>query len=95
VSKKPKQPWPKGPYTIGRIGEVVRILDANGNDVMCDPEGIARLVECANACADMHFPANAIPAMKAWAERTEQLRRDAWSRAQQLQAIVDATERAA
>lgn len=91
MSKRPKNPWPKGPYVIGTIGDVVRILDATGNDVLRDPEGIARLVECANACnsALMWFPESAIPALKEAYERMAERRSEAWARAQELQAIVD------
>jgi hypothetical protein len=84
--KRPAQPFPKGPYTIGMIGDVARILDANGNDVMLERNGMQRLVERANALSKVWHPENHVAATDDYLTRLEQLRKDAWARAQELQA---------
>jgi hypothetical protein len=77
--------FPKGPYAIGRIGEVPRILDRKGNDILTVPGGMERLVECANALMHIAFPANHVPATEDYVKRLEQLRKDAWARVQELE----------
>jgi hypothetical protein len=67
--KRPKQPWPKGPYSIGVIGDVARILDADGNDVMTQRGGMQRLLECANALDGIWFPLAHVPATEDYNRR--------------------------
>lgn len=86
--KAPSQPFPKGPYTIGVLGDVARILDAKGNDVMLERNGMQRLVECANALSKVWNPENHVAATDDYLPRLEQLRKDAWARAQTLEAYV-------
>jgi hypothetical protein len=78
--------FPKGPYTVGKIGEVTRILDAKGNDLMTLPGGPERLVACANALSEVWFPENHVKATDEYVKRLEQLRKDAWARVQELEA---------
>lgn len=87
--KSLKQPFPKGPYTVDKIGEVARILDKNGNDVLLEPGGMIRLVECANALATVWNPLNHVPATEDYVKRLVQLREEAWATAQDLQAQID------
>lgn len=54
---KSEKPYPKGPYRLGMIGEVPRILDVKGNDIMMDPRGPQRLIECANALSEIWYSA--------------------------------------
>jgi hypothetical protein len=77
--KKPQQPFPRGPYEIQKIGDVERIVDHLGNDVMREPNGMARLVECANALAKIWFPLNHVPATEDYVKRLEESRREAWA----------------
>jgi hypothetical protein len=72
------QPFPCGPYDIQKIGEVARIVDAFGNDVMLEPNGMQRLVECANALAEVWFPLNHVPATEDYIERLQASRTEAW-----------------
>lgn len=73
-------PHPKGPFSIGVIGTVPRILDAKGRDVMTLPGGMDRLVECANAIRhDVWFPGNHVAALERDVVRIEQLRKEAWA----------------
>jgi hypothetical protein len=76
--KKAEQPFPRGPYEIQKIGEVERIVDASGNDVMREPNGMLRLVECANALAKVWFPGNHVPATEDYIERLQESRTVAW-----------------
>lgn len=88
MSKKPH--WPRGPFTVGKIGDVTRILDRDGNDAMTGPDGPKRLAACANAVRhDVWFPENHVPALEDQCARLEQLRKEAWATAQRLQAEVD------
>lgn len=48
--------FPLGPYHVGEIGIVTRILDSKGRDVMTMPGGPERLVECCNALRGVFFP---------------------------------------
>lgn len=76
-------PHPKGPFTIGKIGEVARILDSKGRDVMTLPGGMERLVECANAIRhEVWFPGNHVAALEADVVKLEALRKEAWAMAQ-------------
>lgn len=69
------------------IGDVARILDAKGNDVMLERNGMKRLLECANAITDnVWHPENHVSTLEEYAKRLEQLRKDAWARAQQAEA---------
>lgn len=84
-------PFPKGPYTVGVIGTVPRILDRKGRDVMTMPGGMERLVACANALQHVWFPQAHVEASDAHCKRVEQLRKDAWARVQELEAQLAAT----
>lgn len=86
--KAPAQPFPKGPYSVGAIGDVARILDAKGNDVMLERNGMQRLVECANALSKVWNPENHVNTTDEYLPRLEGLRKDAWTRAQALEAYV-------
>lgn len=93
LAVKAKAPtWPRGPFTVGKVlDEVACILDRDGNDVMNIPGGAERLVACANAIRhDVHFPGNHVAVLEERVERLEKLRKDAWARAEALQAKVDA-----
>jgi hypothetical protein len=76
--KKLQQPFPRGPYEIQKIGDVARIVDAFGNDVMLEPNGMLRLVECANALSKVWFPGNHVPATEDYIERLQESRIEAW-----------------
>lgn len=88
--KPPAQPFPKGPYTIGAIGDVARILDAKGNDVMLERGGMQRLVECANALSKVWNPENHVSTTDEYLPRLEGLRKVAWARAELLEAYIAA-----
>jgi hypothetical protein len=62
MKKKHEYKYPGSPYSIGKIGEVDRILDKDGNDVAATMEGMERLVECANSMQYIHKPENHVPA---------------------------------
>lgn len=88
--KAPSQPWPKGPYTVGIIGDVARILDARGNDVMLERAGMQRLVDCANALSKVWNPENHVSTTDEYLPRLEGLRKVAWARAELLEAHLAA-----
>jgi hypothetical protein len=77
--KKVSQPFPRAPYAIEKIGDVERIVDRFGNDVMREPNGMQRLIECANALSDVWFPLNHVPATEDYVKRLEESRREAWA----------------
>lgn len=77
---------PKGPFHIGQIGTVTRILDGRGRDVMTMPGGPERLVECANALRKVFFPEAHVEATDEYVKRLEALRKAAWARAEELEA---------
>jgi hypothetical protein len=72
------------------IGDVPRLIDAKGNDVSLTMEGCERLAACWNACRKLYAPGNHIEATDEYVKRLEQLRKDAWARAERLQARPDA-----
>ncbi len=78
----------RGRVSVGKIGEVVRILDAKGNDVMTMKGGPERLVECANALTGIWFPENHVTATDDYVKRLETLRKEAWERAQKAEALL-------
>lgn len=61
--------YPNTPYTIGKIGDVDRILDRNGNDVIAQKEGMQRLVTCANSLKHIYSPAAHVPATDAYIKK--------------------------
>jgi hypothetical protein len=75
------QPFPRGPYAVEMIGDVPRIVDRFGNDVLREPNGMQRLVDCANALSDVWFPLNHVPATEDYIKRLEVSRREAWAAA--------------
>jgi hypothetical protein len=78
MSRALKEPHPKGPFSIGMIGDVPRVLDAKGRDVMRLTGGMERLVECANAIRhDVWFPVAHVAGLERDVVRLEQLRKDA------------------
>ena len=86
--------WPKGPFTVGKIGEVLRILDRHGNDVMTLPGGADRLVACANAIPHtIAFPESHVATTEERCTKLEQLRRDAWATAEKYKAQLDAQQK--
>ena len=96
--KKPMQPFPRGPCAVEKIGEVARIVDHAGNDVMLEQNGMQRLVDCANALSGIWFPLNHVPATEDYVKRLELSRREAWALARQDGGAVTASvdrERAA
>ncbi|MBN7764096.1 hypothetical protein JYP52_23445 [Nitratireductor aquibiodomus] len=78
--------YPKGRYHVGQIGEVIRILDSKGRDVMTLPGGPERLVECANALRDVFFPENHVSATEEYVKRLETLRKDLQRRVAEMEA---------
>lgn len=70
-----------------------RIVNAKGEDVMQQPGGADRLVECWNALRKIAFPLAHIPASEEREARLEQLRKDAWAKAESLQAQLDNVSR--
>lgn len=77
--------FPKGPFRVGVIGEIVRILDGRGRDIMRLPFGPERLVECANALRSIHYPENHVSETEAYVKRLEGLRREAAGRITMLE----------
>lgn len=75
--------------TAVMIGNVPRLVDSKGNDVSLTMEGCERLAACWNACRKLYNPANHIEATEEYVKRVEMLRKDAWARAEHLQAQVD------
>jgi hypothetical protein len=80
--------------TVGPQDGFIRVITKSGKDFMVtvdgDKEDIERLVECWNACRKIAFPDAHIKASDEYTERLEQLRKDAWSRAQELEEQVRA-----
>jgi len=75
-----KAPHPKGPFHVGKIGEVTRVLDEKGRDVMTLPGGPERLAACANSIRnDVWFPENHVSALERDVKRLEELRKSAWA----------------
>lgn len=74
---------------VEMIGTVPRIVDSKGTDIMTVPGGPERLVACANAMRGIFYPANHISETEAYVKRLEQLRKDAWARAQELEAQIN------
>lgn len=64
--------------------------DALVIDVNCDTASLERFVECWNALRHVAFPAAHVNALEERVQRLEQLRKDAWARAEALQAECDA-----
>ncbi len=77
--------FPIGLYHVGKIGEVTRILDAKGRDVMTLPGGPERIVECCNALRSVFFPEAHVAETDAYIKRLESLRKAAWERVQELE----------
>lgn len=77
--------FPKGNLHVGKIGEVTRVLDNRGRDVMTLPGGPERLVECANALKHVFYPENHVEATDAYVRRLEGLRKDAVARIEALE----------
>lgn len=72
---------------------VARVATTNGSEVLIVIEGdevvLDRMVNCWNACRKLYNPAGHIEATDEYVKRLEQLRKDAWARAETLQAQVD------
>lgn len=72
---------------------VVRVLTKSGKDFLitpdCSIENVERFVACWNACRKIAFPAAHIEASEEYVQRLELLRKEAWARAEVLQAEVD------
>lgn len=64
---------PRGPITVGKIGDVTRILDRNGNDIMTMSNGPERIAECLNALSGVWFPQNHVSATEDYVKRLETL----------------------
>jgi hypothetical protein len=84
----PKPHFPQGVYSVGKIGEVTRVLDAKGRDVMTMPGGPERLVECCNALRHVWFPAAHVNATDEQIKKLEALRKAAWARVQELEKAI-------
>lgn len=80
--------------TVSPEDGFVRVMTVSGEDFMVSVAGsketIERFVECWNACRKIAFPYAHIKASDEYAARVEQLRKDAWSRVQELEAQVRA-----
>lgn len=80
--------------TVAPEDGFVRVMTASGKDFMTTVDGskgtIERFVECWNACRKIAFPDAHIKASDEYAARTEQLRKEAWARVQELEANIRA-----
>ena len=85
--------YPEAVLEVDEDSSAMRIVTTRGNilvcDTNCDEEVLARFVSCWNACRKIAFPAAHIEASDEYAQRTDQLRKEAWARAEALQAEVD------
>lgn len=72
----------------------LRVVASNDDvvliDVFCDGAAVERFIECWNALRHVAFPAAHVKALEERVQRLEQLRKDAWSRAEALQIECDA-----
>lgn len=71
--------------------ELFPIVDAHG---YCygwaqNEDDAKRFIECWNACRKIAFPGAHIDASEEYVKRLEQLRKDAWARAEALQSEID------
>jgi hypothetical protein len=84
------KPYPEVSLETGEDTSAMRIVDGKGNalviDTNCDTAMLERFVACWNACRHLYNPANHIEATDDYVKRLEQLRKDAWARAQELEA---------
>jgi hypothetical protein len=67
----------------------MRVVASNGDvvlmDVFCDGASVQRFIDCWNALRHVQFPAAHVSALEDRVERLEQLRKEAWSRVQELE----------
>lgn len=86
------KPFPELRIDVREDG-VARICNSRDEDVLVVIEGdkvvLDRMVDCWNACRKFYSPANHIGATEEYVKRLEQLRKDAWARAETLQEQVD------
>lgn len=71
----------------------LRVVASNGDvvliDVFCDSASVERFIECWNSLRHVAFPSAHVKGLEERVERLEKLRKDAWARAEALQAEVD------
>lgn len=84
------KPYPEVSLEISDESSAMRIVDSKGEtlvtDTTCDTATLERFVACWNACRKLYNPANHIEATDEYVKRLEQLRKEAWARAQELEA---------
>jgi hypothetical protein len=89
------KPYPEVSLEVSDESSAMRIVNSKGEtlvtDTTCDTATLERIVDCWNACRKLYSPANHIEATDEYVKRLETLRRDAWARAETLQAQIDAT----
>lgn len=80
VQKAPEaaRPCSFGPYHVVRIGEVYRLLDVSGNDILRNPSGIRRVAAALNAFRKVPDPAEYRTAIEADCKRLAEQRSSAW-----------------
>lgn len=69
----------------------IQVVASNGDtvliDVFCDGAAVERFVECWNALRHVAFPTAHVKALEDRVERLEALRKEAWSRVQELEQV--------
>lgn len=83
------KPYPE--LTLSTEDGVTRITTKGGEDVLGAgrPEDLQRFVDCWNACRKLFAPAAHIEATDAQVHKLENLRKEAWSRSEAIQAELD------
>jgi hypothetical protein len=88
------KPYPELHVHHGQIDGLYRIEKTNGSAIFAghfeSQEDAERFVECWNACRRIAFPSAHIDATNDYTARLEQLRKDAWARAQELETHIRA-----
>jgi hypothetical protein len=77
----------------GQVDGLYRIATKSGDVIIAGgfrcAEDAQRLVDCWNACRKLYAPAAHIQATEEYTARLENLRREAWARAERLEAEVN------
>jgi hypothetical protein len=74
----------ESPVSVQMVGEVPRMIDGRGRDVMRLPGGPERIAECLNALRHVHYPANHVAELERQCASKEELRKAAWSEVLEL-----------
>lgn len=82
------QPWPPEPWFMQIVGTQPRMFDAKGRDITNDPRAHERMIACVNGFKGVWLAESFVEEATATARRAEALRKEAWHRAETLEAAL-------